>query len=203
MEFIEKVVYINLDRRSDRRRDMEEELTRLGVPPEKQIRLPAVEQTPGWIGCCKSHRNVLQLAKDSGWANVLVLEDDFMSIVSPNELNNEVQTFLESGIPYDVVFLSYNLQQEEPWNQQMGRTRNCQTASGYLVHSRFFDTLLNNLTEAAYLAEQYPSHHWIYANDQYWKKLQETHIWLFFRNRLGKQRPGYSDLGGCLVDRGL
>ena len=203
MEHIDKVVYINLDRRPDRRQDMEEELTRIGVPIEKRVRLSAVEQSPGWIGCSKSHQQVLRMAKDSGWANVLVLEDDFMSIVPSEELNNELRTFLESGTEYDVAFLSYNLHQEEPWNEQMGKTRNCQTASGYLVHSRFYDSLLQNLTEAVALSEKYPSHHWLYANDQYWKKLQETHIWLFFRKRLGKQRPGFSDLGGCLVDRGL
>ena len=35
--------------------------------------------------------------------------------------------------------------------------------------------------------------HWIYANDQIWKKKQITDKWYCFKTRLGKQRSGFSD----------
>jgi glycosyl transferase family 25 len=203
MEYIDKVVFINLDKRTDRRQEIENELTHLGVMKEKWIRFPAVEHTQGWIGCLKSHKTVLQLALDSNWSNVLILEDDFMATVSPSEFQDELHRYFTSNTTADVVFLSYNIQKQEPFNEQMGRTTECQTASGYLVMSHYYKTILQNLTEAEIRASHYPSHHWRYANDQYWKQLQKKDIWLYFQKRLGKQRPGFSDLGGCLVDRGV
>jgi glycosyl transferase family 25 len=205
MEFIDKIVYINLDRRTDRRQDLESDLTRLGCHADQVIRFPAIEHSEGWIGCTRSHHAVLQLAKSSGWSNVLILEDDFMPVVPPQEFQHQVRTFLESEQPYDVLFFSYNLIQKESYTPQMGRTTDCQTASGYLVHSRFYDTLLQTFSEACTLAEQHPAIHWKYTVDQYWKKLQanRNYLWLYFQTRLGKQRPGFSDLGGHYVDNGV
>lgn len=203
MEHIDKVVYINLDHREDRNKDMEEELTRLCVPEEKRLRISAIKWNPGWIGCLKSHIAVLQMAKEAGWSNVLLLEDDFMAIVSPEEFQEELHRFFSAKIHADVVFLSYNIKKSGPFNECMGRAIDCQTASGYLVFSHYYDTLLQNLSEADTLAIQYPSHHCIYANDQYWKKLQVKDTWLYFLKRLGKQRPGFSDLGRCHVNYGV
>ena len=42
--------------------------------------------------------------------------------------------------------------------------------------------------------------HWIYCNDQIWKRFQETDNWYYFTTRIGKQRAGYSDNGGCYVE---
>jgi hypothetical protein len=35
--------------------------------------------------------------------------------------------------------------------------------------------------------------HWIYANDQIWKELQQKDNWYYFIKRIGKQADGYSD----------
>jgi len=35
--------------------------------------------------------------------------------------------------------------------------------------------------------------HWIYANDQVWKKYQKEDLWVCFTTRIGKQMDGYSD----------
>ena len=89
---IEKVVYINLERRADRKVQVESELSIF--LPEKIVRFAAIEDNPGCIGCSKSHVAVLKMAIQHQWRNVLIVEDDllfqnfdaglskFMSIVS-------------------------------------------------------------------------------------------------------------------------
>ena len=71
MNNIEKIVYINLDHRTDRRTQMEEELTGMDISAE---RFSAILRKPGCIGCLESHLAVLELAKASGWKNILILE---------------------------------------------------------------------------------------------------------------------------------
>ena len=88
---------------------------------------------------------------------------------------------------------SYNLQKTEPCEYSfLLRVLEGQTASGYLVNEKYYDTLINLYEEAIPLLES-TGIHWIYANDQIWKKLQTLDTWYCFRNRLGKQRDGFSD----------
>jgi hypothetical protein len=47
MEYIHKVIYINLDRRKDRRNEIEEELQRIDIKAE---RFSAIERHPGIVG---------------------------------------------------------------------------------------------------------------------------------------------------------
>ena len=74
-EFIEKVVYINLEHRKDRKEETEAELLKY-FPAEKVVRFDAINQKPGSFGCCKSHIAVLEMAKENKWKNVLIVEDD-------------------------------------------------------------------------------------------------------------------------------
>ncbi len=98
MEHIDKVVYINLDRRADRRAEIEAELDRLGVPAEKRLRFPAIASPWGWVGCTKSHCEVVRMAKAAGWSRVWILEDDWTATVSP-EVFHESLTALVAGQP--------------------------------------------------------------------------------------------------------
>ena len=45
MEYIDKIFYINLDKRTDRKQEIEEELTRMGLNAE---RYPAIHTTIGY-----------------------------------------------------------------------------------------------------------------------------------------------------------
>jgi glycosyl transferase family 25 len=58
MKHIEHVFYINLDSRTDRRKEIEEELQRIGISGE---RFSAILAKPGIVGCNKSHLAVLKL----------------------------------------------------------------------------------------------------------------------------------------------
>lgn len=198
MDRIHKIVYINLDHRADRRAEIEGELASMGLSGE---RFPAIQRRPGIVGCGLSHIAVLEKAKEAGWENVLILEDDFYFVVDNETFHREVGAFFALEIPYDVVMFSYGYDTEAPFNEVVDRAVGAQTASGYLVHRGFYDILLHNLREgSAQLITT--GEHWHYANDQYWKRLQPISNWYCFKTRLGKQRPSYSDISERFVHYG-
>lgn len=187
---IDKIIYINLNKRTDRREQLEEELNNFNLNFE---RFEAIE-TPGFgiLGCGLSHLQVLKIAKDSNYENILILEDDFTFLVSKEEFEKELSNFFNSNIDFDVCFLSYNLikKEEMPYNFIV-KALDCQTASGYIVNKKYYDKLIDLYEEAMPLLEK-TKQHWIYANDQIWKQLQIKDNWYCFSKRIGKQRAGYN-----------
>jgi len=87
---------------------------------------------------------------------------------------------------------SQNINPSEPVNDLIFKVNSNSTASGYIVHSYFYDALIELYEESLPLLET-TGKHWIYANDQVWKKLQPTAKWYGFNIRLGRQRASYSD----------
>lgn len=199
MDNLKKVVYINLERRNDRRRLFEAEMARMDMKAE---RFTAIEKTPGLLGCHLSHLQVLKQAREEGVANVLIFEDDFEFLVSKDVLQEQLHSFFASNIDYDVLMFSYKVEQSSPINNTVSRTTDVQTMSGYLVHKRFYNALIENL-ERNYLLLEATRAHWLYLNDQCWKSLQKDHVFLYFNTRLGKQRASYSDLSMVYIDYGV
>ena len=76
---IDKIIYINLDKRTDRKAEIEQELQHNNLRFE---RFPAIQTPEGCIGCSLSHLQVVKLAKERGYNNILILEDDFMFLSS-------------------------------------------------------------------------------------------------------------------------
>jgi glycosyl transferase family 25 len=74
---IEHVVYINLDERVDRKTQIQRELLAV-FPSSKVTRFSAIKAIHGGVGCSMSHIAVLEMAKQEGWSNVMIVEDDFM-----------------------------------------------------------------------------------------------------------------------------
>ena len=102
--FVEHVVYINLDHRTDRLEQVTAELAPY-FPPEKVTRFSAIQLDRGALGCTLSHIAVLELAKAKGWKNVLVLEDDAMWKAEQFEEAYATLDRLASN-PYDAIMLS-------------------------------------------------------------------------------------------------
>ena len=188
---IDKIIYINLNKRKDRRNEIEQELNNFSLEYE---RFEAIE-TPshGIIGCGKSHLSVLKLAKEKNYKNVLILEDDFMFLVSKEEFEENLSNFFSLNLDWDVCMLSYNLIKSKQLNNNVvNKVVEVQTASGYLVNNHYYDKLIQLYEWALPLLEQ-TGQHWIYANDQIWKQYQPNDNWFYFITRIGKQRLSYSD----------
>lgn len=190
---INKIFYINLDKRQDRKDEIESELKNYDLFNLSE-RIQAIE-TPGQgiLGCTMSHLNAIKLAKERCYENILILEDDFQFTVSKEEFENQLQTFFENNIPYDVCMISYNIRQSQPTEHPfLTKVIEAQTASGYIVHNTFYDKIIELYEWAIPLLDQ-TKHHWHYANDQCWKRLQPEANWYCLTTRCGRQRAGYSD----------
>jgi hypothetical protein len=162
-------------------------------------RFPAIARGGG-LGCSYSHRNVIALAKERGYPHVIVFEDDFEFLISRDTLDTILASLPED---FDVVMLSYYVQGSEPYNDQFGRVLEVQTASGYIVSSKFYDTLLNTWNKSLEDFEKQPHCHWLFMNDQSWKPIQPISRWYYSLVRVGKQRAGWSDLAQSHVDYGV
>ena len=190
---IEKIIYINLDRRNDRREQIEQELKTMDLY-DKAERFQAIDRPKkGIVGCTYSHLAVLKYAKENNWKNVLILEDDFTFLVDKETFETKLQEFFNANIPYDVCMISYHIQREEATNYPfLKKVIEAQTASGYIVHQDFYDKIIELYEYAAPILDKHMQH-WIYANDQIWKRLQPQANWYALETRCGKQRSGYSD----------
>jgi len=197
-----KIIYINLESRTDRREEIESELARMGLEGE---RFDAIQRKPGIVGCGYSHLAVLKLAKSRGYKEILIMEDDFQFLVSPERMR-EIFMLL-SSVPSDVCMLGYNLHHTHgdylsAQRLLMYRVKYAQTASAYLVRSHYYDTLIS-LYEWAIPELERSGMHWVYANDVVWKRLQESDLWVCTAERCGNQRPGYSDNAESYMDHGV
>ena len=191
-------LYINLDKRPDRKKELECELARMGLSGE---RFSAIEHARGAIGCCMSHLAALKLAKERGYSNILIFEDDFQFIVDKSTLERNLNAFFSFNIPYDVLMLSYNCYGKLPYNAVVSKATDVQTASGYIVHERFYDSLIR-VWEEGLLKLIETGNSDIYILDQTWKSLQPVSNWYIMEPRIGIQRESYSDLQGKVVSYG-
>ena len=196
MEHIDKIIYINMDARTDRRAELEAEFARLGIPNDKIMRFPASSYNgcPN-TGCLVSHANVIHLAYEMGYQNVLVLEDDFRFIEDAAKVNADIGAFFDMKLDWDVLMLTTcsAVVIPEYVGYLASRISSSTNGAGYLVNRpmmmelvELFDSNVESLfnTKA----------HWLYQNDRLWKTLMPTKQWYMFNHYLGYQVGGYSDL---------
>ena len=195
---IDKIFYINLEKRADRRKDIEEEFKQYNLEVERFV---GIEHDPGIVGCGKSHLAVMKIAKQRGYKNVLILEDDFTFLFAKNEFEAALDQFFSTVPKYDVCMLCCNMVNHEPIKPYpfLHRIIEASNASGYIIHGDYLDTLIALYEEAIPLLER-TGEHWNYANDQVWKRLQKKDVWYVFSPRIGKQRSGYSDNAKAFMD---
>jgi glycosyl transferase family 25 len=195
---IDKIFYINLDRRTDRRDLIEMDLAKIGLEAERFVGIPF---EPGIVGCGKSHLAVMKMAKERGYKNVLILEDDFTFLVSKEELDVALEKFFSNVKEYDVCMFCCQNMVEVPSRPHpfLSRLVEANNASAYLINGAYLDTLIQLYEHALPLLE-HTGEHWNYANDQVWKTLQHKDRWYCFHPRLGKQRSGYSDNAKAFMD---
>lgn len=184
-EFIDKVVYINLDSREDRRQSI---LKQLEVfPSEKVLRFSAIKESNGAIGCTKSHIAIIKMAIQNKWNNVLILEDDAIW----NKFD-EGYTLLEKLVskPYDVITLGITIPK---YDTQTYKLYSGCTTTAYLVNSHYYETLLvnyehglNRLLETGIDI--------VYALDRYWRNLMERDNWYCIIPCLMYQASSWSDI---------
>ncbi len=196
------VFYINLDHRNDRRILIEQELDNMNIIYERYSAC-LVKYPFGYMGCTISHIGVLKLAKERGYKNIIIFEDDFKFIVDSDTFRQMINDFFVQHSDYNVAMLSYNLATSPPLvkiNNLVSEAESASTTSGYIVNHTFYDDLINTFSDTLFFAEKTLWNG--FALDQMWKVLQGAGSKFYiFNTRIGVQRASISDCGnGIYID---
>jgi glycosyl transferase, family 25 len=208
-EFVDKVIYINLDKRTDRAEQMKTILKEAGIPEDKIVRFSAISDPIGVHGCVKSHIGVLKLAKLSNWNRILILEDD-IEWVNFEEGYQKLVTLI--GIPnWDVCMLGgIYVETGDPKIVMSFCTH------AYMVNSHYYDKLIDNYSTGLLLrirnlsmparlkavqSVKVPID--IYNIDSYWIKLQLKDNWIGVIPSMCNQIESYSDIENKVIHRDI
>lgn len=205
-EKIDKIYYINLDKRTDRRKLIEEEIQSLGLPAEKVERWPAKDMTHMKLrsqrgaGCSISHLTIWEDMWIKGYENILVLEDDFQATKTKAEFSLIVENLFTLFQNYSVCNVGYNESDNRgitPNHTQLKagfrKSLGVQTTSGYIMSRKAVPTLIpiirlatNNLLTGG--------NYDLNAIDQAWKYVQVLDPNWILAPKSGIQRGSYSDI---------
>jgi glycosyl transferase family 25 len=193
--FIEKVIYINLDYRLDRRASIERQLSVFS--PEKCMRFSAIYNEKGYIGAAQSHMRALEIAIENNYKNLLICEDDM--IWNDLEKNYCIFKYLALHKKYDVIVLGGS---GASYEKESLKLYSAHAPICYLVNQHYFKTLLDNYRESVELIQQF-YHPFTFGIDQYWKSLQAKGNWYIVRPCLSYQGFNFSDLDNGVIDHTL
>jgi glycosyl transferase, family 25 len=204
-EHIDKIIYINLDCREDRNREIQEEFKRLQIPEDKIIRFSAIRhESEGAIGCSQSHIAVLKMAIENNWKNYMVLEDDFNFIPDAEFIDKVFDHFFTQfpGDSWDMLNLARGFHQDfkDTHVKYVQKVYDVSTTSGFLVNSHFYNTLLPNFIKGFEHLCREPKNHPMYCVDRYWNRIMALSNWYITNPSVGYQRTGHSSIGGYVVD---
>lgn len=188
---IKHAFYINLSTRPDRKEHVETQLQNIGITAN---RFNAIKLTNGAIGCSMSHLKCVETAKKMGWSHVLIVEDD-IQFLKPEQFVSQFSKFLSTHKNWDVVLLGgNNIPPYQRVDDTCIRVGSCQTTTGYIVKSHYYDTLIANFREGIKQLMLNPLQHVVYAIDKYWFQLQRRDRWYLITPLTVTQREDYSDI---------
>ena len=197
---VDKIYYINLKHRKDRKESILNEIKKMDPTLEKTIRIDAVNHEKGCIGCGLSHIKALTDAIENKYENIIILEDDFIFTSDINNIKKKINYIITDQSDYNICLLAGNICSKRIINNIISSCRNVQTTSGYLINKKFFNLLkevfiygVKNLLEGKNPEK--------YSIDIVWKKLQNDKFYIF-TPKLGKQIESYSDIEKRNTDYG-
>jgi glycosyl transferase, family 25 len=191
--FIDKIIYINLDHRIDRKASIERELS--VFTPGKCSRFAGIYQpASGFVGCAQSHIAVLENAIEHNYKNILIVEDDMKW--NNLEENYCVFQYLATTKKYDVIVLGGSA---PIYDKETLRVTQVAAPVAYLVNNHYFKTLLENYKMGLDIFLRYP-YPPAFCLDQYCKPLQVRDAWYIVRPCLSYQGNDMSDIENTFVN---
>jgi hypothetical protein len=195
------VLYINLEKRKDRRQKMEKTLSIF--PTVIRIEADYVQDN-GALGCLQSHIKMLKYAIEHyPGKDVLFCEDDIDFV---GQKGYDPRTFLfnffEKKMKWDTLLLANHTQQSVPTvYKDLDRTFDSQTCSCYLVRAGYIQNLLNVFENSIAVYNSFGIwNNLTNASDQCWKVLQKVDMWLVPDKTIAKQYQDYSDIQKTIVN---
>jgi glycosyl transferase family 25 len=189
---IKNIFYINLDTRPDRKSFFENQMRMIGINNAK--RFNAIKHNIGAIGCSLSHLELLKYAKQQNMDHILIMEDDIM-FTRPKLFVYYLNNFLTKHKNFDVLLIAgNNMGEYTRLDNFCVKISKCQTTTGYLVKSHYYDRLIQNYEEGINNLKLNSALLNKYAIDQYWTKLQLYDRWYLLTPLTVTQKPDYSDI---------
>lgn len=185
------VIYINLEKRTDRKISVTNQLKKIGV--NNPLCFKGIELENGALGCSMSHLKCIELAKKNNYESVFVCEDD-IEFLDPELFLNQLKEFLNSKIEWDVIIVSgNNMLPYMPVNDCCIKVFNCQTTTGYIVKKDYYDKLANNFKGGIQRLMKEQTNP-LYKIDKYWFSLQRQDNWYLIIPLSVVQKEDYSDI---------
>ena len=139
MEQVDVIFYINLESRTDRKDHFLNEIQKLCMDDSKVIRIDAIKDSNGALGCTKSHMKALELFMENPvWHTCMVFEDDYTFYDTSLKNNNYlINTFFSNFTDWGLLLMSSN-QAGKPSQKThvpfVELVTYSQTTSGYCIH---------------------------------------------------------------------
>lgn len=135
---IDKIYCISLKERKDRREFLKTQFSKL----DHEVTFHIVERNKDPIrGCLESHIECIQEAKELGFTNILMLEDDIL-------INEKVIEDIDNiYIPenFDMFYLGYHVNDGIKYGNNILKLLSAQTTHAYIMNSRIYDYVLDNI----------------------------------------------------------
>ena len=201
-EDIDAFIYINLEDREDRKKEILNEFEKLDIPKNKIRKISGVRIAKnGHKSCIQSNILALQMAKLNNWNTVAIFEDDARLNVKPNVFKQMVEKAIAID-KWDMIILhGANQEKKENGdiNEDLHYLKHSTQSTGYIIKSSYFDKLLNLFIHSNDMMSkdnwEIPGSWEGHALDQQWNKLVEKDYWIGFKTNLLKQE-GASSING-------
>lgn len=199
-DYFDGAFVINLDRRPDRMEKVQKEFDKVGL---SVMRIPAIDGNPskletvgktGDVGCTLSHVSCVMTAKDLGWNNVLIFEDDVEFRDNANELFDKCIKNMPED--WDMIYLGGNHWGRDlkltPQMTQVApniyKTTHTLTTHAYAIKETMYNAVIKHLSKASKQVDV------MYVDLQ-----PDFNVYAIFPN-LAWQRADKSDINGKECD---
>lgn len=205
--YFDKTFVINLPERVDRRREISDELVRIGSSKdsEKVVIFPAIKPIDlqgfpslGARGCFLSHLAILREAKDQGYERVLILEDDLVFSKILLQQQDSIVAKLNSS-KWDLVYLGHLIEWPnvvdvnfESWSQPLQQSHFVGfQGSAISTTVEFLDAVLSR-------PPGHPDGGPMHIDGAYstYRQQNTSRLTLIAKPSLGFQRPSPSNIAG-------
>jgi glycosyl transferase family 25 len=202
MEQVDVIFYINLESRTDRKEHFLNEIQKLCIEDSKIIRVDAIKDSNGALGCTKSHIKALELFMANPlWNTCMVFEDDFTFYDTSIKNNNDlIKTFFHNFTDWGILLLASNQVGKPSIKTHIPSVElvtYSHTTSGYCLHKDSVKEVYENFKSSAKLlgkSNSKPKH----ALDVYWNNLTMKRY--AFAPNMGYQYNCFSDIEGRVVN---
>ena len=197
---LDQILYINLDKREDRKKDILAELAKMGVPANKIQRVSGVYiPKNGHKGCVQSHILCLKLAQMNNWPAVAIFEDDAQIV--PDDFNTRLSgAMAELPEGWDVLMMATAFKKDTKLEDKkyINKLDFATTSSAYIIREHYYPKLiaLFEFINMMMTNEKWGTDngHEPYALDQKWTELQSRDNWFCLKTDIITQRASASTI---------